>query len=88
MIEKNLQAYFGKGNLLLLIITFAACHDKEALRRTLVAEMVQEGIENHQKSRIANCEKEALEEAKAIVDSLLIQAALTNIDTTYRICAQ
>ena len=84
MVKKLIEQFPIKFLFFLLGIGCIACHDKEALKQAMIEKIVKERIENHQKIRIANCEKEALEKAEAIADSLLIQAALT-MDTTSRI---
>jgi len=66
----------------ILLISLSACHDKEALKQALIEQTVKEKIANHQKKKTTTCRKEALAEALVIADSVMIQLALSNVDTS------
>lgn len=82
----NFSAIFNKEGLLyfllfLMITSLLACHDKEALKQALIEKTVKDKVANHQKKKKAACKKEALVEALVIADSVMIQLALSKVDT-------
>lgn len=72
--------YFG-----LFIFCFAACQDNAALKQALIEKIVQEKIDNHVTKKKATCYKEAMDEALVIADSVMIQLALSKVDTSGKI---
>ncbi len=77
---KKSAAYF-----VLTVFCFAACHDNAALKHTLIEKMVQEKIDHHVANKKATCFKEAMDEALVISDSVMIQLALSKVDTSGKI---
>ncbi len=65
----------------ILLISLSACHDKAGLEQGLIEQTVKEKVANHQKKKKANCRREALAEAVIIADSVMIQLALSKVDT-------
>ncbi|MEM6317032.1 MAG: hypothetical protein AAF960_05140 [Bacteroidota bacterium] len=71
--------------LMLFFFTFTACHDEKALKQAHMDQIIQEKIAAHRQKTIASCAKEALAEALIIADSVMIQLALSRVDTSNRI---
>ncbi len=65
-----------------LLCSLSACHDKAALTQALIDETVQQKVASHQRKKIATCRNEALAEALAIADSVMIKLALSKVDTS------
>lgn len=77
--------FLSKKTLFYLVggsIGFIACHDKAALKQALIEQMVQEKVANHITKKKETCFKEAMEEALVIADSVMIQLALSKVDTS------
>lgn len=77
---KTIYLYF-----VLLAFSFTACHDEAALKQALIEKMVQDKIDNHVTKKKAACYKEAMGEALVIVDSVMIQLALSKVDTSGKV---
>ena len=82
----NFSSIFNKQGLLhfllfLIVASLLACHDKAALKQALIEKTVKDKVTNHQKKKKATCKKEALAEALVIADSVMIQLALSKMDT-------
>lgn len=79
------MARFFKNKFLglsLLLMATSACHDKAALKQALIEKTVQEKITSFERKKRATCQREALEEVLEIADSIMIQLALSKVDTT------
>lgn len=69
----------------LMVFCFAACQDKAGLKQALIEKMVQDKIDNHVTKKKATCFKEAMDEALVIADSVMIQLALSKVDTSGKV---
>lgn len=68
-----------------MVFCFAACQDKAALKQALIEKMVQDKIDNHVTRKKAACFKKAMDEALVIADSVMIQLALSQVDTSGKV---
>lgn len=68
-----------------MVFSFVSCHDKAALKQALIEKMVQEKIDNHVTKKKAACYKEAMKEALVMADSVMIQLALSRVDTSGKV---
>ena len=62
-----------------------ACHNEEALRQALIEKTVKEKVANHQKRKTAVCNKEIMQKAIELADSLMIKLALSKSDSSKNI---
>jgi len=67
-----------------LLVSLFACQDKAALRQVLIEKTIKEKVASFKQKKITTCTKEALAEAIIIADSVMIQLALSQVDTSGR----
>lgn len=70
---------------IILLVCLTACHDKEALKDTLIEETVKNKVESFKRKKISTCTEEVINAALILADSLMIQLALNKVDTNSQI---
>jgi hypothetical protein len=74
---------------LLLIGSFCflniGCHDEAALKQALIDKTIRERIETHKRKKRVACHRKSLKLALELADSLIIQSALTLVDTSAKL---
>ena len=65
-----------------LLLFLFACHDKEALKKALIEKTIKEKVTSFEAKKRATCMREALKEALEVADSVMIQLALSKVDTS------
>ena len=67
----------------LLLLLIISCDERdEAAIQALIAENIEENLEQYRAREIARCHQEVLEEALILADSLVLAAALQAKDTS------